>query len=336
VLDKRRKWNLESSLMQGTVVMKPPDEDGTDETPRSARATKLAEGRHPPSESVSLPTARADLQEKDLRPEQKVHDRTMALATVAHELKTPIAIVSGYIELLLGEKVGQLNHRQRQILKDSLANCARLQKFVQDFLAFSALDTGKIAVRMELGDLNDCLSQLCSYWVDRFTGKGVALYFSSNPKLERFQFDSQKVQQIVSNLLDNALKFTPAGGTVWVTAEPYMWERRVVQSVPLVPERRRQNSSAMNAVKVTVADTGPGVPPEYHQEIFDDFFKVPGEENQTGATGLGLAIVRRLVTAQGGKVWVENDLGQGSKFSFLLPLAAKQDDAALISRRKAR
>jgi signal transduction histidine kinase len=259
----------------------------------------------------------------------------MALATVAHELKTPLAIISGYINLLLGEKVGQLNDRQRQILKDSLSNCARLEKFVHDFLAFSAIDKGKIAVRMELGDLNDCLSQLCSYWVDRFTANGVALYFSSNPGLERFEFDSQKVQQIVSNLLENALKFTPAGGTVWVTAEPYMWERRSVQSRPPVPERRRKSSSAMNAVKVTVADTGRGIPPEYHQEIFNEFFKVPGVENQSGATGLGLAIVRRLVNAHGGKVWVENELEQGSKFCFLLPLVTKQDDEMSVSRRKA-
>jgi signal transduction histidine kinase len=256
----------------------------------------------------------------------------MALATVAHELKTPLAIVSGYIDLLLGEKVGQLNDRQRQILKDSLANCARLQKFVHDFLASSALDAGRIAIRLELWDLNDCISRLCSYWVDRFTGKGLALYFPSNPNLKPFEFDLQKVQLIVSNLLENALKFTPPGGTVWVTAEPYLWERRGVQSRPLVQERRRQSSSGMNAVKVTVADTGRGIPPEYNQEIFDDFFKVPGEENQSGATGLGLAIVRRLVNALGGKVWVESELGQGSRFSFLLPLATKQDSAVLISR----
>jgi signal transduction histidine kinase len=237
---------------------------------------------------------------------------------MAHELKTPLAIVAGYIELLLSRRAGPLNDRQCQVLEDSRANCGRLQKFIQDFLASSALDAGKISVNFERGDLNACLSEVCGYWLDRFHAKGVALYVPINPKLEPFEFDSYKVQQIVSNLLDNSLKFTEQGGTGLVTAESHFWERRNRQDLPLVQERRRETAGIPNAVRVTVADTGPGIAAEFHLEIFDDFFRVVDRKGSEGI-GLGLAIARRLVHAHGGKIWVESEPGAGSKFSFLLP-----------------
>jgi signal transduction histidine kinase len=96
-----------------------------------------------------------------------------------------------------------------------------------------------------------------------------------------------------------------------------MWERRAA-SMPSASERRRQNVSHPNSVKVSVSDTGPGIPAEFHLEVFDDFFRLPGNENQEGM-GLGLAIARRLVQGMSGKIWVESDPGAGCKFSFLIP-----------------
>ena len=148
----------------------------------------------------------------------------------------------------------------------------------------------------------------------------MALYFLGNDKVRRFAFDSAKVQRVISNLLENASKFTPAGGTVWLHGEPYMWERRAANN-PVVPsERRTQNDPLPNSVKVSVSDTGPGIPAEYHIEVFDDFFRLPQNENQTDGMGLGLAIARRLVNGMGGKIWVESEPGAGCKFSFIIPL----------------
>jgi len=96
-----------------------------------------------------------------------------------------------------------------------------------------------------------------------------------------------------------------------------MWERRATAQ-PSAAERRRQNVSHPNSVKVSVSDTGPGISPEFHIEVFDDFFRLPGTENQEGM-GLGLAIARRLVQGMGGKIWLESDPGGGCKFSFLIP-----------------
>jgi signal transduction histidine kinase len=124
---------------------------------------------------------------------------------------------------------------------------------------------------------------------------------------------------VISNLLENASKYTPQGGTVWLHAEPHMWERRGASALSVDGERRRQSTNVPNAVKVSVADTGPGIRPEFHLEIFDDFFRLPGSESAEGM-GLGLAIARRLLQGMSGKIWVESEPGAGCKFSFLIPL----------------
>jgi len=245
---------------------------------------------------------------------------TNALASAAHDLKTPLAILNGYVEVLESEKLGGLNPRQREVLRDMRANGRRLQNFIQDFLTFSVLETGELRMRYETGDLNRCLGEVCRLWSPRFQENGVALYFLPHEKLAPFDFDSAKVERVISNLLENASKFTPSGGTVWLHAEPYMWERRSVSKAAVAGERRRRSVLVPNSVKISVADTGPGIPAEYHIEVFDDFFRLPQTESQTEGMGLGLAIARRFVQAMGGKIWVESEPGAGCKFSFLLPL----------------
>jgi len=245
---------------------------------------------------------------------------TNALASAAHDLKTPLAILNGYVELLQSEKLGPLNERQRDVIGDMHANGQRLYQFIQDFLSYTVLETGELRMQYEHGDINACLSEVCRLWSQRFQQKELALYFLANEKLVPFTFDSAKIQRVISNLLENASKFTPAGGTVWLHAEPYMWDRRGASKPGVERERRRQPLSTPNAVKVSVADTGSGIPPEYHVEVFDDFFRLPSSEGQSEGMGLGLAIARRLVNAMGGKVWVESEPGAGCKFSFLVPM----------------
>jgi len=248
---------------------------------------------------------------------QRFQRTTNALASAAHDLKTPLAILNGYVELLQSEKLGPLSERQREVLRDMQANGKRLQDFIQDFLTYSALETGGLNMRFERGNVNDCLSDMCRLWSNRFQERGLALYFLANDKVPEFAFDAPKLERVISNLLENAFKFTPPGGTVWLHAEPHMWERRAA-TLPSTAERRRQNLSHPNSVKVSVSDTGPGIPPEFHLEVFDDFFRLPSNESQEGM-GLGLAIARRLVQGMGGKIWVESDPGAGCKFSFLIP-----------------
>src|SRR5438132_291110 len=158
---------------------------------------------------------------------------------------------------------------------------------------------------------------ICRIWSGRFQENALALYFLANAKLPILPFDSPKLERVISNLLENSFKFTPQGGTVWLHAEPHMWERRAAEQ-PSGAERRRQNIAQPNSVKVSVSDTGPGIPAEFHLEVFDDFFRLP--QNEAEGMGLGLAIARRLVNSMGGTIWVESDPGTGCKVSFIIPL----------------
>ena len=263
-----------------------------------------------------LPSPENLLQEyQDLR--DRFQRTTNALASAAHDLKTPLSILNGYVELLHSEKLGPLSERQREVLQDMRDNGKRLQQFIQDFLTYSALETGGLRMQFEHGNINECLSGVCRLWSNRSQEKDIALSFLANDKLPGFPFDSPKLERVISNLLENSYKFTSPGGTLWLHAEPYLWERRSA-SLPSTSERRRQNLTHPNSVKVSVSDTGPGIPAEFHLEVFDDFFRLPGTESQEGM-GLGLAIARRLVQGMGGKIWVESEPGAGCKFSFLVP-----------------
>jgi signal transduction histidine kinase len=245
---------------------------------------------------------------------------TNALASATHDLKTPLAILNGYVEVLQSEKLGTVNERQREMLRDMHSSGQRLQHFIQDFLSYSTLETGEMRMRYEDGNMNICLSEVCRLWSPRFQERGLALYFLVNDKLPEFSFDAPKIERVISNLLENASKFTSSGGTVWLHAEPYMWERRTISEPATGTDRRRRDLGQPNSVKVSVSDTGPGISPEYHMEVFDDFFRVPQTEKQADGMGLGLPIARRLINNMGGKIWVESEAGAGCKFSFIIPL----------------
>src|SRR4051812_23797901 len=178
-----------------------------------------------------------------------------ALATAAHDLRTPLAVISGYVELLVNHKLGPLTEKQQHVLEDMQVSSTRLQRLVTDFLTFASLQTDVIPIRADQPqDMNACLQELSGFWLPRFQNKGVAFYYLANPNLEPFAFDYDKIQRVVSNLLENALKFTPPTGTVWLHAEPQLWERRNAHKPRPKEERRKATLLVPNAVRITVAD----------------------------------------------------------------------------------
>lgn len=242
--------------------------------------------------------------------------KTVFLASAAHELKTPLAVIKGYYDLLLTGSLGRLTEKQKDILEESKESCERLVRLVSMFLNYSALESGKLVLQLRENDLRDCLEEMSSRWSEAFQRKGVKLESHLDPSIPTFRFDYQKVQQAAANLLDNALKHTPAGGTVTLRAKPHFWERRVAEISP-VEERRRFRLPRPNSVEVSVTDSGSGIAAEHHQEIFEDFVRV---DRNTSGMGLGLAIAKRLIQAHRGKIWVESEHQRGSTFAFLLPM----------------
>ena len=295
-----------------------------------SQVSSFSKEASPADESAPAPVETNRATVSELQEYSQLRERYLrtnnALASAAHDLKTPLAILNGYLELLQSEKLGTLNDRQREVLRDMRASGQRLQRYIQDFLSFSVLETGELKMKFEVANINVCLSEVCRLWSPRFQEKGLALYFLANERVAEFPFDAPKLERVVSNLLENASKFTPAGGTVWLHAEPYMWDRRSVSMMSVPQERRRRPLTQPNSVKISVSDTGPGIPPEYHLEIFDDFFRLPTNEKSEGM-GLGLAIARRLVAGMGGKIWVESELGAGCKFSFIVPVKPPAGDS---------
>ena len=250
-----------------------------------------------------------------LRLQDVNRQKTVFLASAAHELKTPLAVMKGYYDLLLTGSLGKLSEKQRDILSESKESCDRLVRLVSMFLNYSALESGRLVLHLRENDLRDCLGELAARWQESFQRKQVHLETQFSSDLPNFKFDYQKVQQTVANLLDNSLKHTPAGGAVTLKARTYFWERHAAIVSPNI-ERRLNPAELLNSAQISVSDTGAGIAPEHHQEIFEDFVRV---DRSSSGMGLGLAISKRLIQAHRGKIWVDSEVGRGCTFNFLLP-----------------
>lgn len=277
----------------------------------SGQISDFVKESHSVSE-VAVESGHFDMQEVLFR-------KTMGITAAAHELKTPLSILSGYTRLLLDGSLGELNDQQRGVLNEMESGANRLQRFINDFLAFGALESGKYVPNSNSYDIDRTIGEMVQIWQPRFERVSKKLTFNPGNAGHLLRYDELKVQHVLSNLLDNALKFTPANGLVEISTRLYFWDRRTLSRVrDGAAERRRRSQRKDNCVRVDVRDTGPGVPAENHLEIFSEFQRLRTNNHAEGV-GLGLAIAKRLVDAHGGKIWIESGPGPGSTFSFLLP-----------------
>jgi signal transduction histidine kinase len=250
----------------------------------------------------------------------EIFQRTLLLASAAHELKTPLAVIAGYADFLLGDYAGPLNEQQKSVVTEIQQNTLRLQHFIQSVLKFSALESGKFEIRKELADINQCVAEVISQWQIPYKARGTTCVFFPDSTLGPIHLDKLKLQNIISILLENALKFTAPSGRVTVTTTSDLWERRNLASDKTIHLERRNPVPVVrnNCVRIDVSDNGAGIPSEYHQAIFEEFRQIE-PSGQTQGVGLGLAIARRLTELQGGKIFVQSTVGRGSTFSVLLP-----------------
>jgi PAS domain S-box-containing protein len=220
------------------------------------------------------------------------------VATVSHELKTPLTSIRLVIHLLLEEGVGALNPKQTELLLDARENCERLLSTVNNLLNLASLEQGRLQLDLQPESPESLLPEAAEAFLPRARDKGVELSVDVAPGLPQVAADRVRLGNALHNLLDNALTYTDRGGRVTLSAQ-----------------------TQGNDLAFTIADTGRGIPPEYLPHVFEKFFRVPGQ-SAIGGTGLGLAIVREVITAHGGTVICESSPGQGTVFRITLPALA--------------
>lgn len=240
------------------------------------------------------------------------------LVSAAHEFKTPLVVMLGYAELLHSGRLGGVNDRQREVVGEIQQSAERLQKLIQDLLLLYELRTARSVTKLDLeaASVNDHVREIFDYWRPVARQKSMTYQLYLAPCAPRVSVEPLKLQHIVSNLIENALKYSPSGAQVVVSVTQCFWERRTAQTEFLFNFERKADFRIENAVRIDVNDTGPGIPRDHHEDIFWDFVQLPGASSR--GTGLGLAIARRLTEAHGGALWVESELGRGSRFSLLL------------------
>jgi signal transduction histidine kinase len=254
---------------------------------------------------------------------EEVEPSAFPLVSAAHEFKTPLVVMLGYTDLLLNGHLGGVNQRQKQVLGEIQEGAQRLQKLIQDLLLLQELKADRIVVQnQESTSVDESVSEIFNYWAPTATQKRIRYQFNPSEGNERVRIEPFKLQHIISNLIENALKHTPAQGVITVSVTPCFWERRKAQSEFLFNMERKESRKVENAVRIDVSDTGRGIAPEHHDQIFEDFVQLPG--GSARGTGLGLAIARRLGEAHGGIIWVESEVAKGSKFSLLLSQAKQE------------
>ena len=272
----------------------------------------------------------ARLQETAKKQDELDSLRRELVAWAGHDLRTPLASVRAIVEALADGMVEDTDTRQRY-LNTARRDIQSLSALIDELFEMAQLDAGGLKLEREPSSLADLISDTLESFSELAARQGVRLEGSLEPGMGPVLMDVQSIGRVLDNLVSNALRYTPAGGTVSITAAPLMDDvpnRRPAKSPEGEPAVSHWRASGTNGVegllnggaRVEVADSGEGIPPEILPHIFDRFYRGDQSRNRaTGGAGLGLAIAKGIVEAHGGEIGVESRPGRGSRFYFTLP-----------------
>lgn len=215
------------------------------------------------------------------------------VSMASHEMRTPMTSIKGSLELLLGGYVGELPAEASELLGISLTAVDRLVRLINDLLDISKIESGRMELKLDRLDIGDCIGKSMRSLRALAEAHKVSLRSEQSEDLPRVLGDRDRLEQVITNLLSNALKYTPPESEVRILVH-----------------------RADNALRVSVCDQGPGIPPDQLEKVFDRFCQLAGAKK---GSGLGLTICRALIEQHGGKIWVESELGRGARFHFELP-----------------
>lgn len=216
---------------------------------------------------------------------------------MSHELRTPLTAILGFSEVLLGEMVGSLNPEQREYINDIYESGKHLLQLINDIRDLSKIEAGKIELEPERFDIEGLIEDPLVFFKQKAIAHNIKIYKNIESGLGQIYADKRKLRQVLVNLLSNAFKFTPDGGTINVVVE-----------------------GSGNEVVFSVEDTGPGISEEDQKGLSQPFEQLESPlTKKVKGTGFGLYISERLVELHGGRIWVKSEMGKGSRFSFSIP-----------------
>jgi two-component system sensor histidine kinase/response regulator len=240
----------------------------------------------------------AELQQALQRLSQLSQMKANFIANISHELRTPLTHVKGYLELLVTESLGSITEEQRHALQVSQRAAGKLQDMIEDLIMFSLASRGEMSMKQVETDIGRLAKLTVNSALQKGEARGVSVHAVVDDDLPLVQADPEKIGWVLTQLLDNGIKFTPSAGRVMISVK---------------------KEEGTNLVTVSVIDTGIGIPPERMAEIFEPFHQLDGSSTRNaGGTGLGLSLVRQIVEAHGSLLDVISVEGKGSTFKFPL------------------
>ena len=218
-------------------------------------------------------------------------------ANISHELRTPLTHIKGYIELLVSESLGAITDEQRHALQISQQSTGKLEALIEDLIMVSLASRGELSIKQENSDIRRLSNLAIKSLTNNAEKRGVNLHAVIDEDVPSVQADAQKIAWVLSQLIDNGIKFTSSGGSVVVSVK----------------------CEGENLVIVSITDTGIGIPSDRLKDIFEPFHQLDGSSTRNyGGTGLGLSLVRRIIEAHGSMIEVQSTEGRGSTFKFPL------------------
>ncbi|MCC3145439.1 cell wall metabolism sensor histidine kinase WalK [Halanaerobium sp. Z-7514] len=224
------------------------------------------------------------------------------VSTVSHEFRTPLTSMNMGLNMVINEDTGELNEEQKELLEAAYEDVERLTELVNDLLDLSKIESGKIEMDFSKTDVNNIIEKTLEPFYKQAEEKGIELVFEKEEENIQAWADPSKISWVISNLIGNALRYVEEG-RIKVGAE--------------VKGRR---------ILVSVDDDGPGIPKEYQYKIFEKFVRAGNDKEEKSGTGLGLAIAKEIIEAHNGRIWVESEEGEGSKFSFYITRFGYQEE----------
>lgn len=265
---------------------------------------------------VSLPLESAllyeEIQKTNIKLEKLEKLKSEFISIVSHELRTPLTSIKNSLEMMLSGRMGEITDIQDNFLNLAKRNVDRLAGIINDLLDLSKIEAGKMEYRFEPLNILEPVKFVMSTFENLADKKNIQLSINSTRDEFNIYGDSSKIEQILTNLISNAIKFTHNNGKVLVNIEEI--------NADLLDETVFYNDST-SYVKITVEDTGIGIKQEDIPKVFDKFQQIESSlSREVGGTGLGLPIAMQLIEAHKGKIWLESEVEKGSKFSFVIPL----------------